>query len=163
MSDDVHPRAEHLITAARVEGISPAEREWLDTHLESCAHCAERAAALERALASLRSLSIPLDPALVSATQLRVRLRAQGLQEQESRMRGLWVSCALSWFLGALSAPLLWRGFEWVGRRIALPDLAWQTAFLFWWLVPGAAVGAVFAWQRARGSSDNGHAATQSR
>jgi hypothetical protein len=156
MSEDVHQRAEHLLAASKVEGISPAEREWLEAHLESCAPCGERAVALERAVASLRSVSIALDPALVRATQFRVRLRAQELREQESRMRGLWVSCALSWVLGALSAPLLWWGFQWVGRHIALPDLAWQTAFVLWWVMPAAAAVAVLAGLRARASSENG-------
>ena len=34
MSEDVHKRAEHLLAVSRVEGISPAEREWL-TALEA--------------------------------------------------------------------------------------------------------------------------------
>lgn len=156
MSEAVHQRAERLLAASKVEGISPAEREWLDGHLESCTPCGERAVALERAVASLRSVSIALDPALVKATQFRVRLRAHELREQESRMRGLWISCALSWVLGALSAPLLWWGFQWVGRHIALPDLAWQTAFVLWWVMPAAAAVAVLAGLRARASRENG-------
>ena len=156
MSEDVHQRAEHLLAASKVEGISPAEQEWLETHLESCVPCNEYTAALERAVASLRSVRIPLDPALVRATQFRVRLRAHELREQESRMQGLWISCALSWVLGALSAPLLWWGFQWVGRHIALPDLAWQTAFVLWWVMPAAAAAAVLAGLRARAAKENG-------
>lgn len=156
MNEDVHQRAEHLLAASKVEGTSPAEQEWLEAHLESCVPCAEYTAALERAVASLRSVSIALDPALVRATQLRVRSRAQELREQESRMRGLWISCAFSWALGVLSAPLLWWGFRWVGRHMALPDLAWQTAFVLWWVMPAAAATAVLAGLRARASSENG-------
>jgi len=155
MSEDVHQQAERLIAVARVEGISSAEREWLEGHLESCARCDEHATALERAVGALRTVSIPLDPALVRATQFRVRLRAQELREEKSRMRGLWISCALSWVLGALSAPLLWWGFQWVGRHMVLPDLAWQTAFVLWWVMPAAAVAAVLAGLRERASSEN--------
>ena len=156
MNEDVHQRAEHLLAVARVEGISAAEREWLDGHLESCVRCAEHAAALERAVTSLRSVSIPLEPALVRATQFRVRRRARELHEQESRMQGLWISCALSWVLGALSAPLLWWGFQWIGRHTALPDVAWQTAFVLWWVMPAAATAAVLAGLRAHAAKENG-------
>lgn len=156
MSGDVHQQAERLLAVAKVQGISATEREWLDAHLEGCARCGEHAAALEHVVASLRLVSIPLDPALVRATQFRVRLRAQELREQKSRMRGLWISCALSWILGALSAPLLWWGFQWVGRHMVLPDLAWQTAFVLWWVMPAAAAAAVLAGLRARALSENG-------
>jgi len=156
MSDDFHKSAERLLAALKVEGISPTERGWLDGHLESCARCAEHAAALGRAVASLRSVAIPLEPALVQTTQFRVRRRARELREQESRMHGLWFSCALSWALGVLSAPLLWWGFQWVGRHMALPDVAWQTAFALWWAMPAAATAAVLAGLRARAAKENG-------
>jgi len=156
MSEDVHKTAEHLLAGLKVEGISSAERKWLEAHLGSCARCAEYAAAVERAVASVRSVSIPPNPTLVRATQFRVRLRAQELREQESRMRGLWISCAFSWVLGALSAPLLWWGFQWVGRHMVLPDLVWQTAFVLWWVMPAAVAAAVLAGLRARAARENG-------
>ena len=156
MTEDVHQQAEHLLAVSRLEGISAAERAWLEAHLESCLLCAEYAAALERAITSLRAVSIPLDPALVRATQFRVRLRARELHERESRMRGLWISCALSWVSGVLSAPLLWWGLQWIGHHMALPDLAWQTAFILWWVMPAAATAAVLAGLRARAARENG-------
>jgi len=160
MTEDLHARAGHLIDAVQVEGISAADREWLDNHLEGCARCGARARATERALQSLRSAAFHIDPAVVRATQLRVRLRAQQLREQQSRMRALWVSCALSWVLGVVSAPLLWRGFEWLGRSVALPDSVWQIAFFLWWPVPAVVAGGVLAWWRVRASTEDGYTAS---
>ena len=39
MSENVHARAGHLIAQERVEGISPAERQWLERHSQGqCQH-----------------------------------------------------------------------------------------------------------------------------
>ena len=157
MSEDVHQRAERLISASKVEGISAADREWLDTHLQSCGRCAQRAAALEQVVATLRSVSIPPRPTVVESTRRRVHARALELREHHSRMRALWMSCALSWMLGAVSAPLLWRGLEWVGQRMALPQPVQMVAFVFWWIVPAVLVAAALTWRRSRALAENGY------
>lgn len=159
MREEIHERAVRLIETRQVESIPADDDEWLQGHLENCAACRERAQGVERALQSLRSAVAAVNPSLVTRTQLRVRLRAQELQEQQARMRALWVSCTLSWILGAASAPLLWEGFEWIGQRMPLPRAIWLTALVFWWLVPAAATAAVLAWQRSRGSIGNGYGA----
>jgi anti-sigma factor RsiW len=156
MNEDIHKKAEGLITTARVEGLSDSDREWLSSHLEECAICAGRAENLVKMLVALRSIPITLDPAVVEATRRRVRMRARDLREDRSRMRALWVSCSLSWVLGIVTAPLLWQGFKWTGRHLALPDLAWQAAFLLWWLVPAAIVSGALAWWFARASGEAG-------
>ena len=163
MKEENHWRAKQLIDVTQLEGLSAADRAWLDEHLQNCASCRELAQATARAIQSLRSVLVGVNPALVSKTQIRVHLRAQELREQQARMRTLWVSCALSWVLGAVSAPLLWQGFEWLGRRIALPEAIWITAFALWWLTPAVVVGTVLAWQRSHASSETGHAATTPR
>jgi len=150
MNLEVHQRACHLIDAWHVEGISAAEREWLERHLAGCTACQARASALERSLQALRSNSVTIDPALVSITQARVRLRARELRENQVRMRAIWISCALSWVLGVASAPLVWRTFQWIGLHAALPKLIWQTAFALWWLLPASAAAVLFAWQHQR-------------
>ncbi|MBI1983153.1 MAG: hypothetical protein HYS61_03030 [Acidobacteria bacterium] len=157
MSEDVHQRAERLLAASKVEGITEADREWLDAHLEGCAPCARLAASVEHVVASLRSVSLPLDPAVVEATRRRVHARALELREHDARMRALWMSCALSWMLGAVSAPLLWRGLEWVGQRMALPESVQVVAFIFWWIVPAVVVAAVLTWRRSRALAQNGY------
>ncbi len=163
MSEDVHQRAGRLIAADRVEGLTADERSWLDEHLERCAGCAARARATEEALRAFCAVSVPVHPALVSATQQRLRLRARELAEQRARMRALWIACAGSWILGAVSAPLLWRAFAWVGRSLALPDILWEVSFAFWWFTPAAVVGGVLTWWRSRVARENGFGAGLSR
>jgi anti-sigma factor RsiW len=152
MSEDIHKKAENLTAASRVEGISKTEREWLRAHLEECTRCAARAEALEKTLAALRSNPVMLDPAVVEATRCRVRARALELREQQSRQRGLWMSCVLSWLFGALSAPPLWFAFKWMGQHFDLPEPVWVMALAIYWVVPAAAGAAALAWRRSRNS-----------
>ena len=48
MTQELHDRAKGLAATARVEGISPTEREWLEAHLQSCPNCAAFAGEMER-------------------------------------------------------------------------------------------------------------------
>ena len=153
MSEDAHQRAERLISTSKVEGISSADREWLDGHMESCARCSERAAALEQVVTTLRSVSIPPAPAVVEAARRRVRIRAAEMREQQIRLRALWVACAISWASGVLSAPLIWWGLRWVGERLDLPSAVWMMAFVLWWTLPAAGAAAAFTWARRRSAA----------
>jgi anti-sigma factor RsiW len=155
MSEDVHKRAQTLITASRVEGISNSDRAWLNAHLADCAACALRAHSLETAVALLRSIPVTLDPEVVGATRRRVRLRARELREHKSRMRGLWMACAFSWLLGVLSAPLVWWAFQRLSQRFDLPEPLWITALAFYWVVPAAAGAAALAWQWPNGAQED--------
>ena len=136
MDDNSHERAERLIAQARVETISPEERAWLERHIEECSRCAGLSDATARALRSLRSVTVQVDPELVKRTQLMVRFRAHQLEGERAGMLPVWVSCAFSWILGIATAPLVWRGFEWIGHRIGVPNLVWQAGFVLWWLLP---------------------------
>lgn len=158
MTQDVHEKVRKLIDSASVEGISPAEREWLESHLESCEPCRLRARANQQAIRLLRSVAVPVSPGLISATQARVRLRAQELREERVRMRALWVACGASWILGVATAPLVWWGLKWLGEQLALPKAVWVSAFVMWWLVPAAAVAVAFAWHHVRSEGGNGYA-----
>jgi predicted anti-sigma-YlaC factor YlaD len=160
MKGEPHERAQKLLVAARAEGLSAADQAWLEPHLETCAGCAAYAKSLAQTVAAFRSFHVQVDPAVMDETRRRLRLRAQELYEHETRMWALWLACALSWVLGALSAPLLWWGFEWIGKRIDAPNAVWISAFVLWWLTPAAVVGAVLACQRSRGLKENGHEAT---
>jgi hypothetical protein len=156
MSKDVHQRAERLIVANGVEGLSASDQAWLDQHLESCARCAKRADSTEQALRSLRSVSVRVGPGLIRATRLRVHARALELHERRTQMTMLWVSCALSWILGALSAPSIWRAFAWLGERARIPAFAWQLGFALWWALPAAAVTVVLVMRRTQAESRTG-------
>ena len=155
MSCEFHERAERLIAQERVEGVSPAEREWLDGHLQECAPCAELAGETEQALRSLRGLSVPLPRALVSRTQFRVRLRAQELYAREPRWRLLWVACGASWALGAATAPYVWRALEWLGHRTGVPNFLWEMGFGVWWALPAIVAAVVLLLENAADVGDD--------
>lgn len=153
MNPDVHERACRLIDAWHVEGISAAEHAWLDVHLAECSACRARVRANERALQALRSNTVIINPALVSTTQARVRLRARELRENQARLRALWISCGLSWLLGALTAPLLWQAITWLGRRFEISPAIWVVVFAMCWAAPATLVGALIAWRHSQASS----------
>ena len=153
MRDDIHERALELIDKRQVESLTTEERNWLEAHLESCAQCRKQALETERALRALRSAAPRFDVTLVLTTQMRARVRARELIENAARMRALWISCTLSWVLGVVSAPLLWRGFEWIGHRWAVSRAEWMTGFALSWVAPAVVAAAVIAWRQARGSS----------
>ena len=150
MSDDVHQRAERLILTSRVEGLSASDQEWLNLHLESCARCAGRADSTEQALRCLRSVSVRVGPDLIRATRLRMHARVIELRERRAQMTLLWVSCALSWVLGAFSAPFVWHAFAWLGEHYKMPKIAWQLGFALWWVLPAGVVAAVLVLRRAQ-------------
>ena len=154
MTQGMHARAEKLIAQERVEGLSPADQRWLRAHLVECASCASRAAATEQALRSLRGLSVPFPKSLVSRTQFRVRLRAQQLRG-EPRWRMVWVACGVSWAFGAATAPYVWRGLEWAGHRMGLPNIIWELGFGLWWALPAAVVAVVLMIDNVGRSSES--------
>ena len=143
MREDVHARAEGLIAKERVEGISAAEQEWLGQHLRECARCELAANATEQALRSLRTLSVQVPRELASRTQFRLRLRAQELQVREPRWRLVWAMCGVSWVAGAATAPYVWRGLEWIGHRLGVPNLVWEMGFGVWWALPAIVAGVI--------------------
>ena len=142
MSQDTHAQAEELIAQERVEGISAADRQWLRQHLAECAACAARASGTERAIRSLRTLSIPLPPGLAGRTQFRVRMRAERLRS-EPRWRMVWIACGISWTFGAATAPYVWHGLEWAGHRLGVPNIVWELGFGLWWALPAAVVAVI--------------------
>lgn len=145
MTDNRHSRAQELSAKSLVEGISSADRAWLDEHLRDCPECAHEILATQNLLGALRSVPIAVPRDLAARTQLRVRLRAQEASPaaQNSNIL-LWLITGMSWLLGIFSAPLVWRVFAWVGAQFSIPKLALQMGFVFWWVVPALfAVGAI--------------------
>ena len=140
MNETDHQRAERLMLEARVEGIPAGDQWWLEAHLESCEPCGELARSTSSAIDSLRSVSVKVDPELVARTRLLVRFRTRELARQGSWLLPVWVFCALSWIMGVATAPLVWRGFEWLGHRAGLPAVVWEAGFALWWAVPALVV-----------------------
>ncbi len=152
MNPDVHVRAARLIDALHIEGISAVDREWLEAHLADCPACSTQAAATEQAIQAVRRNTFTIDPALVSTTQARVRWQARRVQEHQARLRALWISCVLSWILGVLTAPLLWEGIAWLGRRLDLSQAVGITVFAFCWIAPASVVAGIAAWKYSQSS-----------
>ena len=142
MSQELHTRAERLIAQERVEGISAVDQQWLRQHLSECASCMAHLAATERAIRSLRGFNVSLPPTLAARTQFRVRLRAEQLR-REPRWRMVWAACGVSWAFGAATAPYVWRGLEWFGHRLGLPNIVWEVGFGLWWALPAAVVALI--------------------
>ena len=149
MSEEIHQRALELIDKMHVEGLTDAEREELEAHLESCARCQNEERQTEMALRAFRAATPRFDFSLVLRTQMQVRVRAREISEQAARLRALWISCVLSWILGVVSAPLMWQGFEWIGHRLAISRVVWVTGFALTWVAPAVVTAAIVAWRHA--------------
>jgi hypothetical protein len=150
VSNDLHVYARDLILKDKIEGLSVAERESLDRHLDSCAGCAASAGAADRAIRDLRAIPVALPPDLAARTQLRLYLRNHGRPPAEGAGWALWMSFGLSWAVGVASAPWIWRGFDWVGHWAGIPALFVKMSFALWWAVPALLTAAVLLLERGR-------------
>jgi len=156
MNHSLHERAQQLLAESIVEGLRPADETWLREHLAGCPACAQQAAATQNVLHALRSVPVRVPRDLAARTQLRVRLRTLEISKVASGSFWLWAVTAASWVLGVFSAPLVWRGFAWLGANFGLPKLALEMGFVLWWAVPAlVAVGAVLH-QRALSTGTSG-------
>jgi hypothetical protein len=156
MSRDAHERAGRLIDRMHIEGLAGSERQWLDAHLESCGACAERARLTAEALASLRTVAVPVNPAIVGMAKARARMRAAELRQRDERRRPLWIACVFSWVMMLLTTPYFWSAFEWMGQAMRLPAPVWQAGFLLWWSLPATVAAIALLWVEWRGRLFNG-------
>lgn len=155
MSGDLHARALQLIAQARVEGLPENDSAWLRAHLNDCEACTEHARQTDHALRALRTAVIELPDGLASRTQFRVQLRVQQLREREPRRRALWAACIFSWVFGVVSAPYVWRLFQWMGQRTGAPKLVWEFGFGLWWAIPALFVLVVVLMEKTRQAGDS--------
>jgi len=149
MNENLHKRAQELFARSLVEGISGSEQAWLAAHLRECGACAAETATTRDLLQALRNVPVAVPSDLAARAQLRVRLRAQQTAEASSGGMLLWVITAASWLLGVLSAPLVWRGFTWVGQHLDVPKPVLELGFVLWWAVPALIALAAVLYQRA--------------
>jgi hypothetical protein len=156
MNDNLHERAQRLLAESIVEGLRPADETWLREHLAECPGCAGEAAATQNVLHALRTVPVSVPRDLAARTQFRVRLRAQETSAAASGSYWLWVVTAASWLLGVFSAPLVWRGFAWLGANFGLPKLALEMGFVLWWAVPALVAVAAVLHQRALSAGTKG-------
>jgi hypothetical protein len=135
-------RAVDLLIARGIE-TTDGDSEFLQSHVTSCPSCSERSNTINNAVHEMRSAVTYANPAMVRATQMRVRARAAELRQQQETMRPLWISSALALGWAVLSMPVLWQGFSWLGHTTRMPDLMWQTGFGIMALAPITVVGTI--------------------
>jgi len=138
MRGDDHKQAQELITLGAA--VSEAQQNWLQAHLRECAACRNYAEAAGRVVAALRSVPLAADARLVRATQMRVRFHASRLRETRERMWLVGMACLGVGFSAALTAPLLWRLYAWMGDRAGVATSIWQASFFFFYVAPALAV-----------------------
>lgn len=136
MNENPHLRARELFAKSLVEGLTSADQTWLYAHLQQCDACSREAASTRELLSAFRSVPVAVPCDLTARTQMRVRLRAQQTAQASDSNLTLWVITAASWLLGVFSAPLVWRGFAWVGTHLNLPKPVLELGFVLWWAVP---------------------------
>lgn len=154
INENIHERAQQLISQERVEGISSPENTWLAAHLQECDSCANFAQQTSTALRSLQTIPIALPAGLAERTQFRVGLRAQQLRHSEPRRRALWIAAGISWVAGVASAPLVWRLFAWLGEQTGVPKLVWEMGFGLWWAVPALIAAVVLLSEHEKQSGE---------
>ncbi len=143
MNGSVHEQARELIALAGSRDLSEARQNWLRAHLQECAACSEYAEAVGRTVTALRSQPLAADFALVQATQLRVRSRAVELRERQVRASLVCLACLFVGLSAAVTTPLFWRGFEWMGEVTGVSNWVWQAGFAFVWIAPAMVVSAL--------------------
>ena len=138
MTRETHDRARELIALG--DGVADVDRAWLRAHLEECEACRRYAEAAQQAVRALRSLPLAADARLVRATQMRVRFHAARLRAARERMWLVGMACLAVGLSGAVTAPLVWRLFAWLGAQAGVSSPVWQAAFVFFCIVPALVV-----------------------
>jgi len=72
---------------------------------------------------------------------MRVRFHASRLRETRERMWMVGMACMGVGVSSALTAPLLWRLFAWMGEWAGVSGPVWQAAFMFFCITPALVVG----------------------
>jgi len=140
MTNHDHERAVDLIMRRGTEDLETPELGWLESHLKTCAACAQYDADFDNTGRLLRATAITASPALVSKTQARVRERAMYLREQQARTVLIAISFCLGVMLSAVSGWLWWRFGAWVAERVGLSLAVVEPGVIVFLLLPAIAV-----------------------
>jgi predicted anti-sigma-YlaC factor YlaD len=147
MTQSEHDRARELIALAgsgdEDNELASAQQAWLLAHLRECAACREYEDAAGRAVSALRSQPLAAGSALVRTTQMRVRARALELGRQRERFWLVFLSCSFVGISAAITTPLFWRAFAWMGAWAGVSNWVWQAGFAFFWIAPALVAGAL--------------------
>ena len=143
MTRSVHERARELmaLAGANDKDLSDGQQAWLRAHLQECLACRDYGEATGRVVRALRSQPLAADPALVRATQMRVRSRALELQRQQERLWVICVCCGAVTLGTAVTTAVLWRGLAWIGQQVSVSDPVWQIGLMALGLMPAIVAG----------------------
>jgi hypothetical protein len=140
MTNHDHERAMDLIMRRGTEELEIADLGWLESHLESCAACAQYDTEFNRTGRLLRATVITASPGLVMKTQTRVRERAMYLREQQSRTVLIAISFCLGAMLSAASGWMWWKFGAWIATHVGLALAVVEPGVIFFLLLPAIAV-----------------------
>jgi predicted anti-sigma-YlaC factor YlaD len=171
MKLSAHDKARQLIALAGARNretnndlAQEQQQAWLLAHLQECTACRDYEEAAGRAVRALRSQPLAADAALVRATQMRVRARALELRQKQERFWLVCLSCSFVGISAAITTPLFWRAFAWMGVWAGVSSWVWQAGFAFFWIAPALVASALLL---ARGnhltSTWNGNGQKQGR
>ncbi len=149
-----HDEVRKLI-ATSSDDLSEAQQALLQAHLQDCGSCRDYAAATAEIVRALRGVPLAADPRLVRDTQARVRARAVELRQRQQWLTLVALACTFVGLSAAITTPLVWRAFQWMGTYAGLSRPLWQVGFAFYWIVPGLLVS-VFLLLRGTHLADNG-------
>lgn len=140
-----HERARELVFRERVEGLAPADHQWLAAHLDTCADCGSLSAGLDSALRGLSFSPLAAPASLVSRTQLRVAERAAELRRARQTLLPLRIVVALVIAATMFNVPILWQGGQWIAERMQWSTYTSAAAFLLVWVAPAVVISVVLA------------------
>ena len=155
MTQSSHDEVRRLI-ATSANDLSEAQQAQLHAHLRDCGSCRDYAAATAEIVRALRGIPVAADPRLVLNTQARVRARAFALRQRQQWLRLVALACPLVGVSAAITTPLAWRAFQWMGTYAGLSRTLWQAGFAFYWMVPALLVSVLLLF-RGTHLADNGN------
>ena len=142
MTQSSHQEIRRLI-ATSADDLSQAQQALLHAHLQNCGPCRDYAAATAEIVRALHGIPVAADSRLVFNTQARVRARAFALRQRQQWLTLVALACPLVGLSAAITTPLAWRTFQWMGTYAGLSRMLWQVGFAFYWIVPALLVSVV--------------------
>ena len=139
MTQSSHQEIRRLI-ATSADDLSEAQQVLLHAHLQDCVSCRDYAAATAEIMRALRGIPLAADPRLVRSTQARVRTRAFALRQRQQWLTLVALACPLVGLSAAITTPLIWRAFDWIGTHAGLSRPVWQAGFAIYSMVPALLV-----------------------
>ena len=160
MTQSSHQEIRRLI-ATSAEDLSEAQQALLRAHLQECGSCRDYAAATAEIVRALRGIPVAADRRLVLNTQARVRARAFVLRQRQQWLTLAALACTFVGLSAAITTPLVWWAFDWIGTHTGLSRLLWQAAFALYWMVPALLVSVLLLF-RGTHLANGGHSGESS-